>query len=900
MSPHSLTPKAKSIIEGLPIAACLPELASTFLHHNRIVLTAAPGAGKSTAVPLVLLTLPDCNSGLILMLEPRRLAARQVASRMADMLGETVGETVGFQVRAEKRVSSRTKILVVTEGILTRRLQSDPELADVSTVVFDEFHERSIHADLGLALTLESQTALRADLKVLIMSATLDAQKLSSLLGDAPVIDSPGRQFPIETLFRPVSQLIPKNRDHRSGSASDRRLKLLEAMVLVCFEAYRDHDGDMLVFLPGVGEIRKLGGLLQSHFKSIDPGPEIVHVFGAMSLEQQSRVMKPVVDGRRIVLATNVAETSLTIEGITIVIDSGLVRVARFDHGSGLDRMQTVSISQDAADQRRGRAGRLSAGVCYRMWSREEHQRLAVNTEAEILATDLAGLCLELALWGCASVDELCWMDQPPEAAYQQAQQFLRGITALDEHRITPHGRALAAIAAPPRLAHMLLCSRGSRSFKQACIIAALLNSRDPFAAHDSVDLDYRVSQCQLEKKSRSGPGNDLTVTSSHGQIEAIRSEAQRLRKSIDQPSNAANEATIATRFKDSLLSTGQLLALAYPERVAKRRGGVGHYLQVNGRGARLRETDTLSIEPWLVIADVDVSGRNARVFSASAISEAEVEEMFDSSIEQVQSAEWDSAAERVVCQLERRLGAITLTSKVDPAPDQELVNRVFVESIRKKGAASIPFDKKSLALVQRVRTLSYLLDEGEVDESRLGGHPLPDFSEAGLLATIDEWLKPQLQGRMRLRDLATLDLHALLCNQLGWNLMPVIERLLPDSVQVPSGSRVRIDYSSETLPVLAVRLQEMFGLQSTPAIVDGQVPLLLHLLSPARRPLQVTRDLGSFWLNGYPSVRKEMRSRYQKHFWPEDPGAATATTRTKKSVDRAKQQDPGRSGRKN
>jgi ATP-dependent helicase HrpB len=835
-------------IKALPVGDALAPLATALADARAAVLQAPPGAGKTTLVPLTLLDAPWLAGRRILMLEPRRLATRAAARRMADMLGETVGETVGYRTRLDARVGAATRIEVVTEGILIRLIQDDPALDGIGLVIFDEFHERNLDADLGLALTLEARRALRDDLRLLVMSATLDGEAVAALLGDAPIVTSAGRSFPVAVR-------------HLDRPAADR---IETAIVSVIRRALDEEDGSLLVFLPGGAEIRRVERFLTE--AALDPGVVIAPLYGDLPQGAQDDAIRPTPAGRRkVVLATPIAETSLTIDGIRVVIDSGLMRVPRFEPRSGMTRLETVRVSQASAEQRRGRAGRLSPGICYRLWPEAEQAQLRPFTAPEILEADLAPLALELARWGSTDPTALAWLDAPPAAAYAQACELLRNLAALDAAgRITPHGREMATLALHPRLAHMVLTAHRQGRGRLGAALAALLGERDILKASPGqrdADLRWRIELLHGENRAAALPRG---VSLDRGALDRVRQAARQFERRLRDGSSSALDP------RDS----GRVLALAYPDRIAQRRaGGHGEFLLSNGRGAALPAADPLANEEFLAIADLDGDKRVARVFLAAPLSRANIEEDFTATIEIRDSITWDARAAAVLARRQERLGALVLRDEPLPNAAPEQMTAAMLDGIRALGIAVLPWTREAESLRQRILFLHRLDAAGN----------WPDLSDGALLATLDDWLAPHIGGVTRQTQLDRLDLAALLRQRLSWEQQQALDRLAPTHVAVPSGSRVPIDYGAGDVPVLAVRLQEMFGAKATPAVIGGRVPLLLHLLSPAGRPLQVTRDLGGFWTGSYPAVRGEMRGRYPKHPWPDDPLTALPTARAKR-----------------
>lgn len=846
----------------LPVMEALPRLKQALESHSNAVLQAPPGAGKSTGVPLALLDAAWLGGRKIVMLEPRRLAARAVATRMSQLLNEPVGRTVGYRTRLDTKVSAATRIEVVTEGILTRWLQRDAALEGVGIVIFDEFHERSLHADLGLALSLDAQGALREDLKILVMSATLDGAAVAALLGNAPIVNSPGKAFDVETRYR---ERLPGRGVWGAGRGQEEDIARITATVIL--RAMEEEHGDVLVFLPGQGEIRRTQRFLED--TQLPRGTRVLPLYGELQPEQQDAAIRPSVSGeRKIVLATNIAETSLTIEGVRIVIDSGLARRSRFDPATGMSRLETVRISRASADQRRGRAGRLEAGICYRLWPESENASLLAHTPAEIVETDLAPLALELASWGISDPATLRWLDLPPAAAFAQARDLLTSLDAIDgdapdnRGRITAHGRALARLAAHPRLAHMIVRGDELGLTRLAVQIAALLGERDLLRmAHLNRDVDLRLRLDALRGQRNLPAG--ITVDSAARQ-RVLRSIEQ-LERQLETGSNAA----------DSLADNdaGRLLALAYPDRIAQSRGGGGRYLLSNGRGAKLMDVNSIGQAEFLVVADLDAGEREATIRLAAPIDRNTLDSEFSAHIRTGERIEWDSREEVVVAQRERWLGAIKLETRRLDQPDSSQLTDALLTGIRELGLASLPWDREARALQARMR----FARETDTRNSK----PWPAVSDADLLTTLESWLAPWLAGMTRRDHWSRLDLHGALLALLDWDQQQRLNELAPTHLAVPSGSRIPIDYSADS-PTVAVRLQEVFGLHQTPTIGAGKIALTLQLLSPAHRPVQVTQDLISFWARGYPEVRKELKGRYPRHYWPDDPLTAEATARAK------------------
>ncbi|WP_260292920.1 ATP-dependent helicase HrpB [Sedimenticola hydrogenitrophicus] len=831
----------------LPVTQLLPELCRTLAESGRALVAAPPGSGKTTLIPLELIRQPWLAGQKILMLEPRRLATRAAARRMAQLLGEPVGQQVGYQVRFEREISANTRIEVVTEGILTRRLQQDPELRGVGLIIFDEFHERSLHADLALALTLDVMNNLRDDLRLLVMSATLDTGAVAGLLGGAPVIVGEGRSHPVELRYleRPATADIS------------------ESLARGVLRAVAETAGDILAFLPGSGEIRRAASLLKER---LPPGVALFPLYGDLSRADQDAALTPLAAGRRVVLATSIAETSLTIEGIGAVVDAGWSRRPRFDPNSGLSRLQTVRVSAASAEQRAGRAGRLGPGVCYRLWTVAEQARLIPHQPPELLEADLAPLVLELALWGVTSADGLAWLDGPPAGAYAQARELLQRLDALDaQGRITALGRRMVGLALHPRLAHLLLNAGGQVDL--ALDLAALLNERDilrrrPGVTH-SIDIEERLHRLAAWRQGR-------RERAAEGGLD--RSVAQQVERSVKQWRRLLGSDSERGR-NDQQLSVGGLLSLAFPERIAQRRtGSDGRYLLASGRGVVLSEGDPLSGSEYLVVAALDAGRREGRAYLAAPITLDEIRAIQAPQIGSGRRVAWESASHSVVAREEERLGSLILSLRPLNRIDQDESARAMLTGIRQMGLGALPWNEALLQWRQRVMSLRSWLDD-----------PVwPDLSDAALLDSLEEWLAPWLTGISRREHLKQLDLDAILHSQLSWEQQQQLEKLAPASLTMPSGGRRRLHYQAAEPPVLAVRLQELFGLRQTPAVCRGTVYVMLHLLSPAQRPIQITQDLAGFWDRTYAEVRKELKGRYPKHYWPDDPCSAVPTARVR------------------
>jgi ATP-dependent helicase HrpB len=835
----------------LPVSDALPALRAALASSSSAVLRAPPGAGKTTLVPLALVHEPWLAGRRMVMLEPRRLAARAAARRMAVLLGERVGETVGYRMRMETVVGPRTRIEVVTEGVLTRMLQRDPTLDGIGLLIFDEFHERSLAADVGLSLSLYARSTLRDDLRILVMSATLDDERVARLLDPhgAPVITSEGRAYPVETRYLPRR---PEDRIERAVTSAIRR-------------ALAGDEGDILAFLPGAAEIRRSADALEDALRA-DPPPgaavRVLPLFGALDAAAQDAAIDRAPAGtRKVVLATSIAETSLTIEGIRIVVDAGHARVPRWSPRTGMTRLETVRVTRASADQRRGRAGRTAPGVCYRLWAEHEQTHLLPFAAPEIMDADLAPLTLDLAAAGVADAAELPWLDPPPPAALAGARELLEQLGALDARgRLTSRGERMASLAMHPRLAHMLLEADALGLGGLACDLAALLGERDILRGH-APDADLRLRVAML-REGGSVPGG---AEVDRDALRRARAEARHWRGRLR-----------ALHGHDDVDATGLVLAFAYPDRIAQRRAGAGaagaRYLLRGGGGAHFTEAQPLARDEYIVAAELDGRRPESRIFLAAPIALAEIELHFADQIEREASVIWDAGARAVIARERVRLGALVLREGPLRAPDPDLVRVALLEGLTRAGVAALPWSDAARALRQRVAFLRRL------------DPAWPDLSDDALAESLgDEWLGPRLDGVRRPEELRRLDLAAMLLERLPRDRRAALESLAPTHVAVPSGSRVPIDYSDPGAPALAVRLQEMFGLADTPRIAGGRVPLTLHLLSPAHRPVQVTRDLAGFWRGAYFDVRKDLRGRYPKHHWPDDPLAAVATSRAKR-----------------
>jgi len=865
--------------DSLPVDEALPGLRRALARGRAAVLVAPPGAGKTTRVPLALIDEPWLGGRRILVLEPRRLAARAAAARMASTLGEQVGQTVGVRVRFGSKVSRKTRIEVVTEGVFTRLILDDPELKGVAAVLFDEFHERSLDADLGLALALDAQRGLREDLRLVAMSATIDGARVAGLLGDAPVIESKGRAYDVETRYLGRVQREPVER--QMASAIERALA--------------SERGSILAFLPGAGEIRRTADRLLESVR--DPLVDIVQLYGALDAETQDRAIAPSpVCRRKVVLATSIAETSLTIEGVRIVVDSGLARVPRYEPAVGLTRLETVRVSRASADQRRGRAGRTEPGVCYRLWDEAESMSLAPFTAPEILASDLSGLVLDLAVWGVRDPNTLAWLDPPPQAALAEARALLVELDAIDaEGRITEKGKRLARLPLPPRLAAMIVAAAEEGEALLAAEIAAVVSERN--LGDDDIDLGHRVENFRRDRSRRAAEARRMASnwaelaadsanppplpegsarsrsrtlpTLSPSQREGEREEGRRAQARRPEGEGAGAPQARARNWQETV---GSLLALAFPDRVAKARAGRhGEFLLENGRGARLDPAHSFAREKYLAVAELAGTAAEARILLAAKITEEEIERRFASHIVETTEVAFDEKTMSVRGRALRKLGAIALAERPLPVKTGEASAAALAQGIAKLGLDRLPWSKELRQWLDRARFMQAL--EGE---------PWPDLSETRLQETAAEWLAPFLTGRTSLDQISGDDLSRAVRTLLPHDLARRLEKEMPTHLEVPTGSRIPIDYTAEQGPTVAVRVQELFGLDVHPKIGGGKLPLILALTSPAGRPIQVTRDLPAFWRGSWADVRREMRGRYPKHPWPEDPRTAAPTRRAK------------------
>ncbi|MBB1092924.1 ATP-dependent helicase HrpB [Rhodopseudomonas palustris] len=857
-------PLSRSFDTPLPIDDALADLTSALAGNSTAVLVAPPGAGKTTRVPLALLDQPWLGTKKIIMLEPRRIAARASAERMAKTLGERAGETVGYRVRFGSKISRATRIEVVTEGIFTRQILDDPELAGIGAVLFDEFHERSLDADLGLALARDAQQGLREDLRILVMSATIDGARVARLLGDAPVVESLGRAFPVETRYL----------GRRSDAPMERQMA--EAIAA----ALRSDAGSVLAFLPGAAEIRRTETMLRERVH--DAAIEIVPLFGALDAAVQDRAIQPAPKGsRKVVLATSIAETSLTIEGVRIVVDCGLSRVPRYEPDIGLTRLETVRASRAAVDQRRGRAGRIEPGVCYRLWDEPQTASLPAYTQPEILSADLTSLLLDLAQWGVADPATLAFLDPPPAPALKEARELLRELGALDaDGRITDEGRSLRAMALPPRLARMIVDAARQGAGEEAAEIAAILTERG--LGGDSVDLDHRRDQFRRDRSQRAMSARQMAQR----WAAQASSSASAPSSAPPSPSPLAGEgrgggatgtaAICGTPTPNPSpqggreLSTGVLLAFAFPDRVAKNRGN-GSFVLANGRGAAIEQTSALARAAYLAVAELTGTAAQGRILLAAPITLAEIENHFAGQITDADDVSFDRAAMALRARRRRALHAITLSEAPRTLTPSAETAQVLADGLIAADLDRLPWSKQ----LQQWRGRVMFLRKAE-------GEPWPDLSDSALAEQREDWLVPALFDKAGLKDVSAGDLSDALMNLLSWDLRARLDREAPTHFEAPTDSRLPIDYEAEQGPTIAVRLQELFGLTSHPSVAGGAVPLVLELLSPAHRPVQVTRDLPGFWRGSYAAVRADLRGRYPRHPWPEDPAGAPPTRRAK------------------
>ncbi|MBU8909737.1 MAG: ATP-dependent helicase HrpB [Desulfobacterales bacterium] len=840
--------------QTLPIQKHVPDIINALETSRCAVIQAPPGAGKTTRVPLALLDEPWLANKKIILLEPRRLAAMSCAAHMAGLLKEQVGQTIGYQIRLDRKIGPDTRIEVITEGIFTRKIQNDPSLEDVGLVIFDEFHERHIHSDLGLALCLETFEALRDDMRILVMSATMDVTAVSTLMGNAPVIVSKGKSFPVETIYIP-----PSGRQSRPVSVET-------ACASVIRRALSETDGDMLVFLPGVKEIKTLYSILE---KDLDPAIHVFPLYGNLARKDQARAFRPSNQSeRKIVIATSIAETSITIEGVSVVIDAGLMRVPRFSPQTGMSRLETLRVSKASADQRRGRSGRTGPGKCYRLWSEYDHQSLKSYTKPEILSIDLTGVALELAAWGVSDPGQLKWLDLPDEKSFEQAKNLLKILGALDEQeRITLHGKKMSSAGLHPRLAHMIIKASEKNHGLLACRIAAFLNERD-FILFDqkTFDPDIRlrleIIDAFTSKKKTWQKGFKINKGVIHRIIE---SEKKTARDFGIKPT------------KTDIEKAGTLLAHAYPDRIAKKRDNRNNtFLMASGKGAYFTGINNVSLNDYIVAVHLDGNLQNAKIFLAVPYSKQDLETDFCDRLKSVHTILWDKKTNGVRAKKEIRFETLVIHHQSISDIDPDMACDILIREIQRRGLAILPWTKRLTSLKDRA---VFLKNTGRFQD-------LPDLSDKTLEKNMAIWLKPFLTGVFSLKQLERIDLEAAFLSLLTWKEQQIIEKNAPTHIKVPSGSKKPLKYSNENIlldsPVLEVRLQEMFGQTVTPKIAGLSVPVTLHLLSPAGRPVQITRDLENFWKNTYKDVKKDLKGRYPKHFWPDDPLNAKPTNRVK------------------
>ncbi|MGH6809502.1 MAG: ATP-dependent helicase HrpB [Ensifer adhaerens] len=811
-------------LPALPVREVLPQIAAALDRARSVVLSAPPGAGKTTLVPLFLLDQPWLKGGKIILLEPRRLAARAAAGRMAELLGENVGDTVGYRMRLDNRISAKTRIEVVTEGVFARMILDDPELTGVSAVLFDEFHERSLDADFGLALALDVQSALRDDLRIIVMSATLDVERVAGLLGDATVIESQGRSFPIDI----------RNQDRGGESVED-------AVVRAIVEAHRSEQGSILAFLPGQAEITRTAARLADRFPA---ETAVVPLYGNLTQKEQGAAIRPAPKGtRKIVLATSIAETSITIDGVRIVIDSGLQRLPVFEASTGITRLETVRVSRASADQRAGRAGRTEPGIAIRLWHAGQTAALAAFTPPQILASDLSGLLLDMAHWGVNDPSALAFIDPPPETTLKEARKLLGELGALDDSgALTPRGRKVRDLALPPRLAAMAVSAAEEGQGEAACLLAVMLTEQG--LGGNAIDLEDRLRRFRQERGDRA---------------EASRNLARRMAAELK-----------GARRSNEPVQPGALLMHAFPDRIALQRGGRGRFVMANGRGAEIAETERLAAANMLVIADLTGRAGGQRVLAAAELSRADVEAHMPEAIVREEQSVFDRASRQVRARRVTRLGAIIFEEAPLPRPTGESAARALADGVRQLGLAVLPFSKEAMQLRDRIGFLH-----------RSIGAPWPDVSDAALLATLEDWFVPFQHSVTAIADIKAGALSEGLLSLIPHERQRELAKLAPTHFEAPTGQRHPIHYDGDE-PLLSIRVQELFGLKKHPAIGDGRLPLLLELISPGRQPIQTTRDLPGFWAGSWRDVRADMRGRYPKHPWPENPAEAAPTTRAK------------------
>lgn len=826
----------------LPIDTIIPELRLQLQMHDTVILSAEPGAGKTTRVPVALMDESWLAGRKILMLEPRRLAAVRSAEFMAERRGERTGSVIGYRIRGENTTTTSTRIDVVTEGILTRMIQDDASLEGIGLLIFDEFHERSIHADLGLALALDVRQHLRGDLKIIIMSATIDADAVAAITERAAVIHSGGRMYPVGVTYLPLGP-----HERIEASAANAAVKAL-----------REQQGDILVFLPGQREIRNAEQALRQ--KELPSHVTVHSLYGEASAVQQRAALRPAPPGeRKIILSTNIAETSLTIDGVRVVVDSGSMRTAVFDPRRGMTGLVTVPVSKASAEQRKGRAGRQAEGHCYRLWTEAQHALLPEYSTPEILAADLAPLAMELAMWGDPDARSLKFLDAPPASHLRQAQELLRFLGAVGQNgTLTPHGTLMGKLPVHPRIAHMLLKANERGSAELACDLAAVLDERDLLRGVPGKDIDLSSRIIQLRR----------SVSNEDAAVRRGREQAKRLRDMVGLPERKRTNGSEESLSRE----TGILLALAYPDRIAKRKQGERYQLSGNSIAILPKESG-LFREEYLAVADVDGAGNEVRILLAEPLDGEDVRRVFADQMVTKERIAWDDAAGAVTASVVTSLGAVIISERTF-VPEPERTIPLVLDTIRRSGLSQLPWSDGTSSLIRRSE---WLRSRGLVTE-------WPALSEGSLLATLEQWLAPYLERVTRTAHLAKLDMHTIITSMFTYQQLQELERKAPTHLRVPTGSMIGIDYSNDP-PILAVRLQEMFGESETPSVGGGAVKVLLHLLSPARRPLAVTQDLPSFWKNAYVQVRKDMRGDYPKHYWPEDPLQAEPTRKTKRGM---------------
>jgi ATP-dependent helicase HrpB len=824
----------------LPVASIQEQLISQ-LQNNDVILIAPPGAGKSTYLPLRLLEARQFQGQKIIMLQPRRIAVRTIAEYLAKQLGEEVGQTVGYRIRGEAKVSTHTRLEIVTEGLLSRQLMSNPELPGVALIIFDEFHERNLHSDFALALCLEIQQAMRDDLRLLVMSATLDVSPLQALMPQAHLLESEGRMYPVDLIYQSLAT----------------QQSLLDGVLHTIHRALKEQQGSILVFLPGAWEIQTLAQKLEP---LVSDTLLVCPLYGDLNKQQQLAAIAPTTpEQRKIVLATNIAETSLTIEGIKVVVDSGQEKIALFNLNKGITELKQQAISQSSATQRAGRAGRLSAGSCYRLWAKESHARLAKHSQAEILHSDICPMLLDAAAWG-TGVNELALLDQPGSAQLKQATELLQKLGALDSvEKITPHGRQLSQLACHPRLANMLVSSSrlGVDAQALACVLAAILDDKDVLPRSSGVSLLLRLHFLQTKP--------------SHPLWKLVRMWEKRIELKNHYSGNLA--------YPEQMLPI--LLALAFPDHIAQNRGK-GKFLLANGSGAFLPEDDPLAHSPWLAIGQLIITSNkaDARIAYAEELDLKALEQYLPHLFAHKDSCQWQQAEQKVVAQRQKLLGAICIHSQSLKAVDSELVQQLWCSQIRQQGLDALPWCEASLTYLARVRLAATLYPAKQDSDSNW-----PDLSEHWLEQHLELWLGPYLTDLRAWSELSKLDWQNIIKSRLDWSQQNLLEHILPSHIKVPSGSNIPLTYAADGSVTLAVRMQEVYGLADTPTLAQGKVKVTMELLSPAHRPLQKTQDLAGFWAGSYKQVQKEMKGRYPRHFWPDDPASATATSKTKKKM---------------